>query len=534
MKKTVQLKREGRGLMNKTVRASTLRAVTAGGALIVLFVTGFAATFLLTGNEPVDEAMASVSSGSVSVATAFPSPNSLGAASASPIELVLTEPLDPTSFDSEALSVFGRWSGVRAGSVELSEDGRRIRFEPAEPFQAGESVTASLRAGAKLASGDTMEDGFAWSFWIESAAGSLDMIDRGSRLVLDDGETHVQPYGAYAGDFNGDGYPDIAIPNEVTADVRVMFNDGTGDYNEFRVLDIPGGAWPSPNEGADFNGDGLTDFAVGNAGNDLVSVFLADGEGWFELGSNIPSGQNVRGVCVADFNQDGWPDIGAVNMSAGPEDSRGNVVVLLNDADGTGNLTRTAQVASPGRGEKTCATADVNLDGRTDLLVGAYFTDEVLVFLGDGRGGLTLGSRTRAGGKPWMIVAGDLNADGRPDVMSANREGNNVGVLLGDGAGGFDDPVTYETGDSPLAVDVGDIDGDGDLDVVTSDFDGNSFTVHENAGDGTLVDPRSYAASTNGSCVVIHDRDLDGDLDLTGVDETDDKIFLFENPGTQG
>ena len=83
-------------------------------------------------------------------------------------------------------------------------------------------------------------------------------------------------------------------------------------------------------------------------------------------------------------------------------------------------------------------------------------------------------------------------------------------------------------------MDVGDIDGDGDLDVVTSDFDGNSFTVHENAGDGTLVDPRSYAASTNGSCVVIHDRDLDGDLDLTGVDETDDKIFLFENPGTQG
>ena len=50
------------------------------------------------------------------------------------------------------------------------------------------------------------------------------------------------------------------------------------------------GRGPVPNEGADFNGDGLTDFAVGNAGNDLVSVFLADGEGWFELGSNIPSG----------------------------------------------------------------------------------------------------------------------------------------------------------------------------------------------------------------------------------------------------
>ena len=474
---------------------------------------------------------AAVVSSAAPISLVSPAPNSIVATPESPVELVLSEALDPAGFDPEALTVFGRWSGVMAGSVELSEDGRRLRFEPGETFHAGESVTASLRSGEKLAAGGAMKAGFAWTFWIQAGAGSLDMIDRGARVVLDDGEKHVQPYGAYAGDFNGDGYPDIAIPNEVSADVRVMFNDGKGDYNEFRVLDIPGGSWPSPNEGADFNGDGLTDFAVGNAGNDLVSVFLADGEGWFELGSNISSGRNVRGVCIGDFDQDGWPDVAAVNMSVGPEESRGNVAMLLNNADGTGDLTRTSEIASPGQGEKTCATADVDNDGRPDLLVGAYFTDEVLVYMGDGRGNLELGSRVRAGGKPWMIVSGDVDGDGNVDVLSANREGNNVAVLLGDGAGGFADPVEYETGASPLAVDVGDIDGDGDLDVVTSDFEGNSFTVHENAGDGTLVNPRKYPASSNGSCVVIHDRDLDGDLDLTGVDETDDKILILENPG---
>ncbi|MDX1396573.1 MAG: FG-GAP-like repeat-containing protein [Gemmatimonadota bacterium] len=502
--------------------------------LIAVAVVGIAAGAFALSAVGADAPAAEFATANVTsdvVEGTLPAPNSIAPNPDTPVELALRDPVDPASFDPATLAVFGRWSGVMTGEVSVLDGGRRIRFEPSEPFQHGEAVTVTLESGAPLAGGGEASTGFAWSFWIQPEAGSLDMIDRGERILLEDGEDHVQPYGAYAGDFNLDGYPDLAIPNEVSADVRIMLNDGAGNYDEFQILDIPGGAWPSPNEGEDFNRDGITDFVVGNAGNDLVTLFLGDGQGWFDQGSNTNSGQNVRGVCIMDLNHDGWPDVGAVNMAEGPDESKGNVAILLNDGDGTGRLTRTAEIASPGRGEKTCAVGDANGDGHQDLFVGAYFTDEVLIFMGDGEGNLTLGQRQTAGGRPWMIVTGDVNGDGHVDVMSANREGNNVAVLLGDGAGGLAEPRRYDTGGSPLAVDVGDLDGDGDLDVVTSDFDGNSFTVHENAGDGTLVNPRSYAASASGSCAIIHDRDRDGDLDLTGVDETDDKIFLLENPG---
>jgi FG-GAP-like repeat len=466
----------------------------------------------------------------LSISGAVPAPNSLGAEPSGAILLTLTDRLDSETFDPGALSVFGRWSGVSAGSVTLDSGGHEIRFVPDRPFHAGEAVTVSLRRGLRSSSGRMLEAGYVWTFWIATGPGSLDMVDRGERMVREEEEGHTQPYGAYAGDFNGDGFPDLAIPNEVSADVRIMLNDGTGNYEEYAVLDIPLGDWPSPNEGADFDGDGMIDFAVGNAGTDLVTVFNGDGLGGFRVTGNYHAGDQVRGVCIMDLNSDGWPDVATANLRDGDDPLQlGTVSILLND--GKGRLQHSRTIESPGRGEKTCATGDANGDGIMDLFVGAFFSEEILLFLGDGQGGLTVNTRVPAGGNPWMVVTGDMDGDGRVDVLAANRGNSSVALLFGDGAGGLSAPVTYPVGAQPLAVDVGDLDGDGDLDVVTSEFAGRSFTIRENAGDGTLINPRVLDALQAGSCAIIHDRDRDGDLDITGVDEIADRIFLFENPG---
>ena len=463
------------------------------------------------------------------VSSVVPAANSASAGAADPIVLTVTAPLDASTFDPGALAVFGRWSGVAKGRVTLEGNGTRIRFEPEQAFHAGEAVTVSLRDGVRTAGGETLPTGYTWTFWIESGPGSLDMIELGAVTTLREGETHTQPYGGYAGDFNGDGYPDIAIPNEVSRDVRVMLNDGEGNYSDFTVLEIPSGATPSPNEGADFNGDGITDFAVGNAGNDLVSVFMGKGDGGFRVGGSYHAGTNIRGLCIIDLNLDGWADIVTANMTGGVEPNRGTISLLLND--GSGLFEDITTIPSPGRGEKTCATGDANEDGILDLFVGAFNSDEILIYLGDGQGGLEFSSKVPTRGRTWMIVTGDMNGDGHVDLISANRQTSSAAIFFGDGNGNLSEPMQYPIGEDPLAIDVGDIDGDGDLDVVSSDKAGDSFTIYENAGDGTLIRPRTLLSGQAGSCAIIHDRDRDGDLDITGVDETADLIFLFENPG---
>ncbi len=463
------------------------------------------------------------------VSSVSPAAHSASTGAEDPIVLTVSEPLDAATFDPKALAVWGRWSGVANGRVTLEEDGTRIRFEPEQAFHAGEAVTATLRDGVRTAGGETLPTGYTWSFWIKSGPGSLDMVELGFVTTLQEGEDHTQPYGGYAGDFNDDGYPDIAIPNEVSGDVRVMLNDGAGNYSDFTVLEIPSGAYPSPNEGADFNGDGITDFAVGNAGNDLVSVFMGVGDGTFRVGASYHAGTNIRGLCIMDLNLDGSPDIATANMTGGVEPNRGTISMMLND--GNGVFSDITTIPSPGRGEKTCATGDANEDGILDLFVGAFNSDEMLVYLGDGKGSLEFASKVSMRGRTWMIVSGDMNGDGHVDVISANRQTNTAAIFLGDGKGNLAEPMQYPIGEDPLAIDVGDIDGDGDLDVVSSDKAGDSFTIYENAGDGTLVRPRTLVSGEAGSCAIIHDRDRDGDLDITGVDETADKIFLYMNPG---
>ena len=459
------------------------------------------------------------------VASVFPPPHAVAVDRGAPIVVTFDAPVDPHSINVSSVSVFGRWSGVMPGELRVEQNGTVVRFVPSRPFAAGEAVTVTLSREIKGRNGPPMSTGYEWSFWARSGRASLDLEEVGVIPVRKDGEGHVQTYGAYAGDFNGDGFSDLAVPNELANDVRVFLNDGHGDYGDATVWDIPSGAVPSPNEGADFNRDGIVDFAVGNAGNSFVSVFMGVGDGAFRHAGNHRAGRAVRGVCVMDLNGDGYADIATANMRGGGRG--GNVSLLLND--GTGDFAKTDDLRTNARSGKTCAAADANGDGILDLFVGAYGSREVVVFLGDGQGGLEYHTKVPAGGSPWMIVAGDVNGDGNVDVVAANRNQDNMAILLGDGRGGLSRPTTYPVGGGPLAVDIGDIDGDGDLDAITSNISGKNFTLYENLGDGSFGNPRTLAASGAGSCAIIHDRDNDGDLDITGVDEIDDLIFLFEN-----
>src|SRR5262249_44179435 len=125
----------------------------------------------------------------------------------------------------------------------------------------------------------------------------------------------INPFGLVAGDFNGDGVPDLAVasrgdPNSSDVGPSIAVFLGTGD-GSFR---------PGPSVAADatdglvtgdFNGDDFLDLASGDRNAAAVSIFLGDGHGAFsEIGyqGEFAAGGNPRALVVGDFDRDGRLD----------------------------------------------------------------------------------------------------------------------------------------------------------------------------------------------------------------------------------
>lgn len=458
---------------------------------------------------------------SLTVANLYPLPQKIDVLANTQIIIDFNEAVDITTVDNISFRVFGHWSGPASGSFSFENFNQKIRFIPDDQFFAGELITVNLSRNITDSAGDSLTGGYCFSFWIKTAPGTLDLTLTQIIPIRLDGESQIQSYGSYGGDLNGDGWSDLAIPNEISNDIRVFLNDKTGNYTSFAITPIPGGDSPSTNDGGDFNNDGIIDYAVGNGHNDQLTCLIGVGNGGFLGAQNYTAASSVRGLAILDLNSDGYDDIITANRLAG------NISIFINRKDGTFNPA--VNIDAGGSSETSCVAADANNDGFTDLFVGAYSSNEIILLLGDGNGNLTFSSKTACGGTPWMLAVGDVNGDGNVDVVCANSFSSNAGVLFGDGEGGLLPRVTYPTGFFALAIDLGDIDGDGDLDMVTSNYSSATWTIYENNGSGVFINPRTLNSSRSGSCATLHDRDNDGDLDLAGIDEIDDLLFIFTN-----
>jgi hypothetical protein len=191
---------------------------------------------------------------------------------------------------------------------------------------------------------------------------------------------------------------------------------------------------------ADVNGDGKFDVAVTTYNSHGVGVLLGNGDGTFQPvhiyspGSTYPSS-----IAITDVNGDGKPDLVVAN-EVDPtyfSQEEGVVGVLLGNGDGTFQPTLT--YSAGGRGATSIAIADVNTDGKPDLVVAIAVSDQVGILLGNGDGTFQPAVTYPSGGFGAVSVASaDVNGDGKPDALIANALfcDNNycgagvVGVLL--------------------------------------------------------------------------------------------------------
>ncbi|MDH3628199.1 MAG: FG-GAP-like repeat-containing protein [Acidobacteriota bacterium] len=463
--------------------------------------------------------------GQLAVTTIEPAARVLAAPVDSAIVVHFDRPVKPASITSNSFWAFGRWSGTATGSYSFSNGDQTVTLTPAQPFSAGETVMVVLSDDIEAADNTFLRDpGYSYQFWTRSQAVGMSFTEVDRLTTRTTPAAGTQAYGGFASDLNGDGFLDITIVNEITADLRVFLNkaDGTGEFFAFLQPTSPAGNQASPSEPTDFNRDGVVDAAVVNIGDGTVSVLMGIGNGRFNPQQLVTVGSLPRGIAVLDVDGDGDIDIANTNSATN------ELSVILNNGSG---LFGTATFFAAGITQPwAIAAADMNDDGILDLVVGGRDSERIIVHTADGAGGFTAGTSIAAGGRVWMLVLGDLNRDGHEDVATINSFDANGSILFGDGSGGLSLPTTYVADPFGLSDDLGDMNGDGDLDWITSSFLGN-WRLNLNDGLGNFTFAQEFVATQASSCSLMLDFDNDGDLDLALIDESIDEVILMKNGG---
>ncbi|HEY3975421.1 MAG TPA: VCBS repeat-containing protein [Candidatus Sulfotelmatobacter sp.] len=341
-------------------------------------------------------------------------------------------------------------------------------------------------------------------------------------------------------DVNGDGKLDIlAIDSENPASVISVLGNGDGTFQTPTTYATLSGAAPNNINFADFNGDGKLDFE-GSVSNQVM-VYLASGNTFLSPVALVTSDTvyDSCGESTGDLNGDGNPEIVSVNCGDN------TLTVYVNNGDGsfqTGAYYGNAgdEYMYPG----TATIADVNGDGKNDVVLGNSYSGSISVFLGNGDGTLTtptVGFNT--GGYPWTApLVADFNGDGLADIIEPDDWFSLV-LLSGYGDGTFRAGVSYYLPQSfgeyaySYSVASGDFNGDGTADVVAAQ-DGNSnapgVVVYLSNPDGTMQPGVAYGTSSTLTYVTVADLNGDGKLDIAATDYTNGvvQIFLGNGDGT--
>jgi hypothetical protein len=230
---------------------------------------------------------------------------------------------------------------------------------------------------------------------------------------------------------------------------------------------------------------------------------------------SIPTAKGPRFIVVADVNHDGKPDLLVAN------DESGNITVLL--GDGKGNFVESQGSPFPaGHLPNDIAVADMNHDGNVDLIIANHQSPCVSILLGDGKGGFRPAPKSpfnvHSNPHPHGVAVGAFCAGGELGVVTDSWGDNQIELLEGDGQGGLRTPGRFfHVGRRPYErLRSADFNLDGHPDIVTTDLDDNTVTVLLGDGKGGLRPAKNspFPAGAKPWHVAIDDLNGDGKADL--------------------
>ena len=361
------------------------------------------------------------------------------------------------------------------------------------------------------------------------------------------------PRAVTAADLNGDGKPDLIVANANDKTVSVLFNTTAPttkfDGNSFAAQQTFGvGNQPFSVTAADLNGGGMPDLIVANQKDSTVSVLpniTAPGAAApsFSFPETFATGHSPASVTAADINGDGRRDLIVANQNDN------TVSVLLNTTvAGNAPSFSTQQTFAVGSGPRTVTTADINGDGKPEIIVTNQNGNTVSVLFNKTSPGATVASFATqqtftTGNSPSGLAVANIIGDGRPDLVVANQTDNTVSVLLNNTAPGgtpnFFPQQTFATGNNPLAVTVADINGDGRPDLIVTNLNAKTVSVLLNTTTpgvttASFSAQQTFATGVIPSSVTAADVNGDGTPDLIVANGSDNTVSVLLNTTATG
>lgn len=290
-----------------------------------------------------------------------------------------------------------------------------------------------------------------------------------------------RPNGISVGDLDGDGKMDLVITDDFGVSVLKGAGNNNGDFTAF-PLQRPGLADAADHGAsgpmlADLNHDGKLDIVVGVyesgnfGGTSYFEVLQNIGFGTFILVgqyevsySGLTGNSGVREAQLADIDGDGNPDLVFVDTVVG-----GTVSWLK----GMGNGAFSPQVPLVSVGSSVGSISDIEIadvdgDGKLDLLLQNYYGQGVWMARGIGGGLFFPATKLFATGVPMnggremgRVIVTDVNGDGRLDVISDGF----VGLQQANHSFVLNEHIGYSVTRMLAAMDLN---GDGRADLVTS------------------------------------------------------------------